>query len=43
MYGANPTMKETLRLEDATALVNEQAFERIDQNAISFCLTQIIK
>jgi len=35
--------KDNLSVEEATQLVNEQAFERLDSNMISFCITQIIK
>jgi len=35
--------KDSLTVEEATQLVNEQAFERLDSTMISFCITQVIK
>ena len=34
---------ESLKIEEATSLVNEQAFEKLDSQVISFCLAQIIR
>ena len=36
-------MKDNLSVEEAAQLVNEQAFERLDTNVITFVFTQIIK
>ena len=35
--------KETLSIDEATGLINEQAFERLDPTVIAFCLTQLIR
>ena len=35
--------QENMKLEEATSIVNEKAFEKLDSNVISFCLTEIIK
>ena len=35
--------KESLSVEEATQLVNEQAFERLDSNMIAFCISQVIR
>ena len=35
--------KDKLTVEEATQLVNEQAFERLDSTMIAFCITQVIR